>query len=333
VRTATHPATVKKLMAESGIYDSVVPNILSQVNSISTSYGDISTADPAIQKAAKVSLPPMYIQQNTDLAIDNVYQWLDGKIPQPNFKIDLTGAKVLFANNIADVLQKRLVALPPCTLAQSRAIAESGNFNAENATCLPAGISVATIAEQSKSSIINQQDFLKNLNIDSASIKNNQGQPVFEQPLVKNIPVQYQRAKKTPMILSVLTLLCGLGVVFLSASWQKGLRHIGINLLVIGLIMLVFSWVFNRTVSTNIVPKVKVDNAIFQQDLRSLITDVSQQIDKNYWYFGGLYTALGAAAIVGAEIFMRRASPTAIATPGKTSAKNSTPAANRRPRP
>jgi hypothetical protein len=309
VRTATQPVKVKKLVAESGIYNAVVPNVLQQTKSITTAYGSIPVTDPAIKKAASASLPPQFIQENTELAIDNVYSWLDGKIARPNFQIDLTGAKTLFANNIADSLQKRLNTLPACTLAQSRTIAVAGSFDAYNATCLPRGVSSAAIAEQLKASIVSQKEFLQDPTINAANITNNNGQSVFDQPKLRSIPKQYQRAKKTPLILSLLTILAGVGIVFLSSTWQKGLRHIGINLLIIGLVMMLFAWALNRTVSNNITPKIKIDNAVLQQDIRSLVTDVSQQVDKNYWYFSGLYTALGLAAISSVEIWRRKNRP------------------------
>lgn len=323
VNIATHPTEVKKMVAESGVYSAVVPNVLSQVKSIPTSYGDISTDNPLVQKATRASLSPMYIQQNTELAIDNIYQWLDGKISQPNFNIDLSGVKTLFANNIADSLQKQLAALPACSLAQSRAIAAAGSFDAVNATCLPRGVSPVAIAEQVQAGIVNQQDFLKDTTVGTASLKTPDGQPVFEQKGVKDIPKQYQNAKKSPWILSILTVLAGAGIVFLSSSRQKGLRHIGINLLVIGAVMLVFAWILNRTVNTEIIPKIKVDNAIFQQDIRALITDVAQRIDKNYWLFGGLYFVLGAATVTGALLAAWRQGP---GTPDNTAAGYRAPA-------
>lgn len=326
VRIAAHPENVKKLVAESGIYDSVVPNVLRQTGSISTSYGNIPVSDPAVQKAINASLPPGYIQQNTELAIDNIYQWLDGKIAQPNFKIDFTGAKTLFANNIADALQKRLNALPQCSLAQSRTILAAGNFDAYNATCLPAGASPAAIAEQAKAGIVSQQDFLKDTVVNASSVKGSNGQPLFAQPRVKDIPKQYQRLKKTPLILSALAILSGVGIVLLSSNWRKGLRHIGINLLVVGTIMLVFSWILNRTVDGSSVQKIQIGNAILQQDIRNLVVDVANQIDKNYWFFGGLYAALGLAALAAARFIKRGQGP---GNPDNTAAAGQTPA--RRP--
>jgi hypothetical protein len=320
VRTATHPGTVKRLISESGIYDSVIPSVLQQTKSIDTSVGTISATDPAIQKAANQAVTPQYIKQNTETAIDSVYEWLDGKTAQPDFKVDLAGAKAGFADSVATTVQQRLSSLPACTPAQSAAILAGGQQDTINAGCLPRGVTAEAAAAQVKASIAGGQDFLQNAQISAASIKNgDNSQPFFESDKAKQVPKQYQRAKKTPFILSVLTILAGAGIVFLSSSWQKGLRHIGINLVVIGLMMLVFSWALNRTVSTKVVPKIKLDNAVLQTDIRNLATDIVQQVDKNYWFFGGLYTVVGTGGIAAAEIFRRR-NPTSNKPSGTTTA-------------
>src|SRR5262249_11460494 len=149
-----------------------------------------------------------------------------------------------------------------------------------------------------KSAVINNQDFLSNTVITPDNVQvvsecvrhtANDSEPcvpvskksIFKLDGANELPKQYQNAKKTPWILSILTILVGAGIVFLSSTWRKGLRHIGINLLIIGLVMLVFSWALNQAVTKKIVPKIKVDNAIFQQDIRNLVTDLAQQIDKN----------------------------------------------------
>ena len=305
VRTATHPDTVKKLIAESGVYDSLVPNILQQTKIIETPLGNFSTADPAVQKATGQAITPQYVKQNAEAAIDNIYQWLDGSVAQPSFKFDLAGPKTSFANSVAASVQQRLAGLPACTSPQSAQILQGGQLDVNNISCLPRGVSAQTAAGQVKSSL-SDSDFLDKVDLSASSIKGSNDQPVFGQPGVKDVPKQYQLAKKTPLILSLLTILSGAGIVFLSSTWQKGLRHIGINLVIIGVIMLIFSYALNRAVSTKIVPKIKIDNAILQQDVRSLVTDLGQQIDKNYWFFGGLYAVAGAGSITVAEVFRKK---------------------------
>src|SRR3982751_1953242 len=78
VRTATHPATVKKLVAESGIYDTAVTSLLQQAKSINTDVGTVSGSDPTIVKAANQTITPQFIKQNAEMTIDSVYGWLDG---------------------------------------------------------------------------------------------------------------------------------------------------------------------------------------------------------------------------------------------------------------
>jgi|GEM_PF-2139053 len=306
IRTAAHPATVKKIVAESGIYDSVVPSLLRQAKTISTPLGDISTSDPTIRDAANRAVSPVVIRQQTEAAVDSLYQWLDGRVSQPNFTIGVAGDTAGLADSISGAVGQRLSQLPACSAAQSLAITRAGNFDAVNATCLPRGVTAAGITSQLKSAIAADQDFVSQASVSPASIKNGSGQSVFQQSSVKNIPVQYQRAKKTPVILIILTILIGAAIIFLSNSRPKGLRHIGVSLLIVGLIMLLFSWALNRAMSTKIAPAIKLDNAILQQDVRSLITDLSQRIDKNYWLFGGVYTVLGAAAIASGQWAVRR---------------------------
>jgi hypothetical protein len=305
VRTATHPAAVKQIISESGLYDSLVPNVLRQTKSIETPVGSFSTSDPAIAKAANQAVTPQYIKQNAESAIDNIYQWLDGKVAQPTFKFDLSGPKNSLADSVAALTQQRLSGLPACTNAQSLQILQSGQLDVNSINCLPKGVTPESAAAQVKASVASAGT-LDDIDLSAASIKGSDNQPVFQQKGIKDVPKQYRRAKKTPLILSALTILAGAGIVFLSKTWQKGLRHVGINLVVIGVVMLAFSYVINRAVSTKVVPKIRVDNAIFQQDIRNLVTDLTQRVDKNYWFFGGLYTVVGAGSIAAAEFFHRK---------------------------
>jgi hypothetical protein len=306
VRTATNSTTVKQLVAEGGIYHTAVPSILQQTRTISTNLGEVSTSYPIIKNAANAALTPQYIQQNAETVIDSIYEWLDGKTTQPDFKVDLSGIKTSFADNVAAAAKQRLSTLPKCkTLAQAQA------FSALNASCVPPGLNLNIAAAQVKKSIAGEKDFLGKATLSADTFKNEgSGQSIFEGKY-KNAPKQYQRAKKTPLILSVLTILTGLGIVFLSSSWQNGLRHVGIYLAIVGVLMLIFSWTLNRTVSTKVIPKITNENVILQQDIRILATDLTQQINKNYRFFGGLYALAGGGSIAAAEIFLRRTQPIA----------------------
>ncbi|MBX4201776.1 hypothetical protein KW803_02690 [Candidatus Saccharibacteria bacterium] len=309
VKIASQPTTVKKLVAESRIYDSVIPGLLEQTKTIDTNAGTIVVTDPAIQKVANQAISPTYIQQNTESAIDSIYKWLEGDTPQPDFKIDLAAVKTNFANGVATTVEQRLAALPACTVAQTTVITQNDQFDAVNATCLPKGTTAAQAAAQVRNSIAGGEALLDKTTISADTIKSEGSDLSVFQDKLKDVPKQYQRAKMTPIILVILTILTGLGIVFLSSTWPKGLRRVGVSLLIIGVIMLAFSYSLNRGVSTQLVPKIKLDNLLLQKNLRVFVTDLTQQIDKNYWFFGGLYTVLGVGAVAAGETFRRRAQP------------------------
>ncbi|HET7827514.1 MAG TPA: hypothetical protein VFK97_01455 [Candidatus Saccharimonadales bacterium] len=310
IRTATQPVTVKKLAADSGIYNSVVTSALDQLKSINTSVGTIDASNPLVQKAANQAVTPQYVQAQANAAIDNIYQWLNGAIAQPNFNIDLNGQKDQFAKNAADSLQQELSGLPRCTtLAQIR------GFSVLNAVCLPPGITAQAIAAQVQTDLSNS-DFLNQANISSANIKDQAtGQSIFDSNKAQQIPSKYQLAKKTPWILAILTVLSGLGVVFLSRTRRAGLRRVGVSLAIVGLLILALSFFLPKVVSQDIAPKLKVNGNGVSLNLAKVVNDIALQVDRNYWFFGGLYTTAGAVALVTAEVARRRPRPAPAAKP------------------
>jgi hypothetical protein len=180
-------------------------------------------------------------------------------------------------------------------------------------SCKPKGLNSSEIAASAQAEILKGRNLVKKDSvtpyITSYQIGSNpDGKSIFQEQL-KDAPKAYQQAKAAPVILSILTVLAGVGVVFLSSTWEKGLRHLGIILVVVGILMLLFSWSLNRGVNKQLVPKIKTDNLLLQTDLRNLTTDLTDQIHSNYLLFGGIYTATGIIAIAGAETIMRRSQP------------------------
>jgi hypothetical protein len=329
VRTASHPATVKKLLADSGVYKTVVPSLLQQTPTISTGLGDFATSDPAVQAAASQAFSPQDVQKQVEAAIDNIYQWLDGKIAQPNFNIGLQANQTGFADKLSAYVADQLGRLPSCSAAQSLAIARAGGFDATHATCLPRGVAPTAAAEQVKKNLLANQAALSQAKLTAADIKNpNKNETVFQGKL-KDAPRYYRDAKKTPWILAILTILTGVAVVFLSGSRPAGLRHIGINLAVVGVIMLLFAWLLNWGINRKLLPTIPVDNQLLQSGVRKLVTDLTKLIDRNYWFFGGLYIVLGAGCLTAAEIWRRRQPTVAgVRPPSQPASKGQKPTLN-----
>lgn len=293
LRTVNQPANVKKIIADSGVYDTAVNGLLEQAKQISDKGdGSVSLNNPIIHSAANTTFTPQFLQTNTETVLDSVYAWLNGKTPQPDFKIDLTDPKNQFAAAVAKSVETRAASLPACTATNT-----PSDFDGLTAKCLPAGLTPAAAGNEVQANIVGGKGFLDHPVINANSVKSSNSKRSIFTDQLKDVPKQYQRVKKVPLVLSILTLLVAVAIVFLSSSRRKGLRHVGVSLLVIGGFMLAFAWALNWGVSKKAVPKITLNNAVVQKDIRNLVTDVSQKIDQNYWFFGGLYAGLGVLAI------------------------------------
>lgn len=299
----THPAMVKQTIADSGVYSEVVPGALHQAGIIRTGYGDIKADSPLVSKAASSAIPPAFIRQNTEMAIDNTYAWLNGKLAAPNFKIDLSNAKTLFANKVANAVQARMNRLPACSLQQSRQVLLSGHYDALNSSCLPFGINAAVVAEQLQASLVNGQGFLPDTTLSASDIKTG-GKPVFAAQL-KPAPKAYQRLKDSQAVLILLTVMTGIAVMFLSADWRRGLFGAGIILVVSGVVLFMIAWGLGHTAETS-ARQLDINNLVLQQDVRHIILSLAHQVARRYRDFGDGYLGLGAAALAGAIIIRRR---------------------------
>jgi hypothetical protein len=304
-RTATHPKIVKGVLANSGLYDSLVPNLLKQQGSIQTVVGDISTNDPLVQQAAAKALTPAEVQKKSEAAIDSIYAWLDGKTPQPDFSLSFTPDKKTLADNLAAEVQARLNTLPACTTPYT-----ASSFDALNATCLPPGVTAATAADALRGQI-------NSATIDTASVKasdfksdSDPNKTAFQDQF-KDIPHRYQQLQKLPVILLLLALLTAVAMVLLRRDWRAGLKYVGILVLCVGIIMLFFALVFNSAIRSKAISGVNTDNKILEQNLKDAARDLAENVNKNYIYLGLAYIVAGGVALAVPAVVKRSGQPVA----------------------
>ena len=300
VRTIGTPAPIKKTLADSGIYSSVVGSLLSQAKQSTGSGGVVSLTDPLIQKAANQTFTPQYLQTQTEGFIDSAYRWLNGVTPTPDFKLDLSPLKSSLANNVAADVQAKLATLPACTTA-----VDPSTYNPLTATCLPKGITPASAANTIKDNLVSGQGFLDNPVISADTIKQQGSSQSIFQDKLKQVPSYFSWVKKLPYISAGLTILVALAIVFLNSTKRKGLRHVGWTMIFVGAIMLAFAWGANYLMTKKFLPSLNLGNAVLQSKVETVGKDITQQIDKTYWAFGGTYVVLGVAAIVGPTVIGR----------------------------
>ena len=296
---AGQPTGVKKIIANSGVYQTIVPDALAQAKQASGSGAQIPLDQQVILNAAAQAFTPQVVQRSAETAIDGLYDWLNGKVAEPDFTIDLTPVKANFATAVGKAAEKQAAGLPACPAG-----VRSDNFDPFSASCLPRGTTPAQVGIQAQNAIMSGSGFLEHPVITANSVKTDTGQSIFSTKL-SNLPKQFQRVKKTPYILSALAILSAVGIVFLSSSRVAGLKRAGTIFLSVGIFMLIFAWALNWGVNKEALPKLQFDNAVLQKDVKNLITSLSQSVDKNYWIFGSIYTALGVAAIAGSVVLSR----------------------------
>src|SRR5579872_1207340 len=87
IRIVGQPQSIKGILNDSGIYNSIVPGLLSENKQISSSGGSVPLSDPVVHSAAESTLTPAFLRTNVNQAIDSIYAWLDGKVAQPGFSL------------------------------------------------------------------------------------------------------------------------------------------------------------------------------------------------------------------------------------------------------
>jgi vacuolar-type H+-ATPase subunit I/STV1 len=98
-------------------------------------------------------------------------------------------------------------------------------------------------------------------------------------------------------------------IVLLSPNHLHGVRRVSIILIISGVTVMIFAFVFNKVISDSIIPNVKLDNKPMQKDTQAIITSFTKNIDNKYWHFGEGYLALGAIVLAGTIYLSKRVKP------------------------
>jgi hypothetical protein len=301
VHEISHPATVKKILNDSGIYKTTVSSLLDQKKSdgtpqtININGQEVALNDPVLVNAANQAFPPEFVQQNVEQVIDSFNAWLNGETTTLEFKVDLTTAKADFAKDVATGLQTRLTGLPACTDGTTAA-----TFNAFTATCIPKGMTPAQAATSVQTSLNSSQDFLKDPVFTPSNLKDETGQPIFQGVKANNGRSDFNRIKSSPIVLALLALASALAVFFLSSTRRRGMRRVGIILVLAAAFILALTALINSGINRAAVSK--TENATTQALQESAIKagkSFAQDLNRIYYPLGGTYMALGVILIVG----------------------------------
>lgn len=238
----------KSWMRESGVYNNLLSVIYANDPTVQQQMTAISSAIPqqTVTTSLNQSFSPAYVQTATETILDSTYDWLDGKQPSVTFDINTTTQKSSFTSTLASLLEPQIAALPQC--------ASLAEFNAQNPTCRPPGITPEQLSQSAAIDIANQasvfQQPLTDTGVTQAAIDSQTASPVpSSNPATQSLPSITANIRLWLILLPVIAIVSGGGMVLLShrkyrlnaAKHLAGRLTIGLGLtMVIGILLMIY---------------------------------------------------------------------------------------------
>lgn len=299
----SHPDKIEGWLDQSQLYDHFVNGIIEQSDkeTFSGQSGSVSLSDAAVQKAVRSAFPPQLLKQNVDTFLESNYAWLEGKTAIPEFKIDLTGAKQNFAEQVGQYVRVYTAGLPGCTPAQLIAL-QGQQVDPLSAACRPSTITPEAAGTEVTRQLANSGDFLSDPVVTARTINpEKNSQPYYEK--LHHLPRVYQLAGKLPLVFGILSLVSAIGILFIAFEKRTGLRRIAIMLAISG-IGLIGIKVIADSAMTRVEQKVfnTANNGQLQQSLTDFAHHVETALVKTDLLFGIGFIVL---AVVGFMIVLR----------------------------
>lgn len=226
------PKLIKNSFKDTKAYQRFLPTVLKadskQLKNIS-----IPLEDPQLLAIADRAFPPQLLQQNSEQLVDSTYDWLYGKTAQPHFRIDLSDAKLRFANELSSYVVQRLSKLPICETFSLNSIQ-----NVYTAQCQPRGLPIEVAKQALAAQISNSKDFLPQAVFTENDLpKNSKGDTIVRRFVYA--PLAFRTSYALMWVSAGLTLLLSTGMIFLSPSRRKGWRSLGITALSEGVFVVI----------------------------------------------------------------------------------------------
>ncbi len=298
--TLTKPEKIESYLGDSQIYSHFISYVTDQAEKAlgdNDQSGTVSLSDAAIQSAAEAAFPKEFVQSQINAVIDTNYSWLEGKTSAPNFRIDLTTQKQEFAKKVGEYAKTYVATLPVCTTAQQ---VQQNTGSILSATCRPAELTPESAQALVTEQVASAGNYLANPVITPANINPDAAaaaQPYYDKP--SSAPDAYQTTLKLPYVLAGFSVLFALAVVFISRERRKGLRLVGIVLLLAGTSLVAVKFIANA-IFKHAETRIFNDSTVGQ--LQRALTDFAQRVETSVvrtelWF--GIAFLLMAAIIFG----------------------------------
>jgi hypothetical protein len=303
--TIINPVFVKDTLVKAKFYDGLNSFIVEEASKNQ----DIAN-NPILLASLKQAASAEALQKVVEPPIDGVYTWLDHPDQKFNVTVSFEPLKQSFVQIAQQNLQVKLTALPRCT---SRAAVSADPYQA---TCIPPGTDVQQVINQAKAELEQNHDVLgdqENISLsDTPEVA--QAQPNEQSTAKKDTPKLNTNQLKmyaklyhwvkvgTPVVI-VLTVLATLGIALLSRPYYKGVRRIGVFLIINGVLLLATSFIMAFALKT-FLPVPSTEGSLSSSGTK--IADIlSEKVLSVSHMFTIIYLVVGVIAIIGSIVIKK----------------------------
>jgi hypothetical protein len=289
------PDYIKQTLHDSGIYQTVVQDLLKQKQADIADMAGASGGQPEVQNAIAKALPPELLQTQTEKVIDGSFDWLQGKTDTLHATFDIGSAKQQIADGIASATDKHLRSLSTCTTAAS--LQSSASTNALEATCLPPGFDIPAAVNQARQNVLGSEA-LQNTSLNANEIQTGNGTSLQQQ--LQSGPQIYERVQWAIYGQGILAILLAVGLVLLSTDWRIGIRRLGIIALWTGALSAGVAWLSGIAVKYA-ADKLAANTAgvqALQQKAIGIVQVVVDDIRMWWLYYGAALAIFGIVLLI-----------------------------------
>ena len=310
-------STVISWLKNSGVYDNALESIF-KIDPQKEADSSSLINNETFSEAMSATFPSAYLESQTSVVVNAVYDWLEGKTNSISFAIQVQDKAEEFRSNLAAAVVPALEALPEC----SSSIQNSGT----DVKCLPAGSDPSDYANR----IIAMPEggqFLE--------------EPITDKTLGLNVsegPQQYAPAAVAVLgalswAMPVAIVVFGAGYVLLTDDKLLGLRRFGRKVVfsaLLGLIGGVVIWVMAGSLDAAWLVDTKSSGADILSVVQPLARLIATDSGRALTLYAGIIAGVGAALWLAMVFVMRRRSGMRLGSPAPA-AQGATPMADDMP--
>ncbi len=286
------PDYIKKTLRDSGIYNTVVQDVLKQKSSDLSSSIGLSADQPQVQNILTKAITPTLLQDQAEKVIDNSFSWMQGETNSAGTTLDLSSAKQQIADNIGTYTTQYLQSLPACAPGTLPNTTDPLQIN-----CRPAGYDVTAAANEVKAKVLGSDAFQNN-NITLGGQQTSGNNALSNQ--FQGGPRMYQGIELAVYAQAVLAVLSLAGLILLSPSWRLGIRRVGVIALWTGIVNAGLAWL--SSFAMHMVAKKLAQTAFGGQPLQQKLAEIAEVIvdDIRAWWlcYGIILVVLGIVLLV-----------------------------------